>query len=206
MSRKAAELLRTGQVPASYDIRNLDGVSYASPNRNQHIPQYCGSCWAHAVTSSLNDRIKIIKKNAWPEVVLAPQDLMACSLGQYNNTLHSCEGGLPVNAFAWIAGHFVTDETCSNYQAKDLQCSDELRCKTCTHHGCSPVNKATYSKYTVTEHGRIGVGGAGSANEHAMMAEIAAHGPIACEMCVDATFEQNYTGGVYIDRTGCKAR
>ena len=39
----------------------------------QHIPQYCGSCWAQAASSSLSDRIKIARKAAWPDVVIAPQ-------------------------------------------------------------------------------------------------------------------------------------
>ena len=41
--------------------------------KNQHIPQYCGSCWAQAATSSLSDRIKIARKAAWPDVNIAPQ-------------------------------------------------------------------------------------------------------------------------------------
>ena len=60
-------------VPSSFDIRNLSGRSLATDNRNQHIPQYCGSCWAHAATSSLSDRINILRNGATPFVHLAPQ-------------------------------------------------------------------------------------------------------------------------------------
>lgn len=76
-------------LPKKYDIRNLDGVSYASIDRNQHIPQYCGSCWAQGSSSALSDRLALMTGNRFPEVDLAPQ--VCPHLSMSHQTLSSLE-------------------------------------------------------------------------------------------------------------------
>ena len=118
--------LSPGDLPKSYDIRNLNGKSLATDNRNQHIPQcvdplplargsssrplsacrYCGSCWAHAATSALSDRINILRGGATPFVHLAPQVLVHCVTTadprSGMNHSHGCGGGDTTAAFAYV--------------------------------------------------------------------------------------------------------
>ena len=86
---------------------DVDGVNYLTETRNQHIPQYCGSCWAMGTTASLSDRIKIARNATFPEVILAPQVLINCRAGG------SCEGGDPAQVYEYIAAHGIPDETLS---------------------------------------------------------------------------------------------
>jgi cathepsin X len=87
--------------------------------RNQHIPQYCGSCWAHAATSSLSDRL-LIADPVEQQINLAPQYLLNCgndsSIGR---DVGSCHGGSAIRSFEYIAKHGIVDETCCPYQVTD---------------------------------------------------------------------------------------
>ena len=99
-------------MPDSIDWRYKDGQRYATWTRNQHIPNYCGACWAMASTSALSDRIAIMYKNEFPEWNLSPQVLLDCDTAD-----DGCHGGDPDNAYNYIAQNGITSETCSPYLA-----------------------------------------------------------------------------------------
>ena len=96
--KKPISQLSIQQLPKNHWWGNVDGVNYLTLQKNQHIPQYCGSCWSFAVTSSLSDRIKIKRKAQWPDILLAPQVLLSCDLVN-----HGCSGGNPPLAYKWIS-------------------------------------------------------------------------------------------------------
>ena len=72
--------------------------------RNQHIPIYCGSCWALSATSALSDRIKIRRKAQWPDIILSPQVLISCEEPD-----EGCHGGDAKTAYEWIHRNNITD-------------------------------------------------------------------------------------------------
>jgi len=202
VSPRPHETLNMLELPDSFDWRDVNGKNYVSIARNQHIPQYCGACWAFASLSSLNDRIKIMRKDEWPEIVLSPQHMLSCG------DAGSCRGGNHFLAYRWLKEAGVTDETCAPYQAKDFTTSeidedgDDMRqhhctpmrqCKDCKHSGgCYAVKSP--AKYRVTEYGR-------SIGEAEMKAEIMKRGPIACGVAVTDSFMKDYKGGVFEDMT-----
>ena len=150
--------------------------------------EYCGSCWAHAATSSLSDRLLIAHKGTKQQINLAPQYLLNCgndsSIGR---DVGSCHGGSSIRSFEYIAKHGIVDETCCPYQAKDLfthskdeTCVPDMICRNCDHTGCWAVPQGhggagTHRRAYVTEYGP-------AKGVHAMMAEVFARGPIACSI------------------------
>ena len=191
--RIIAPLVPMNDLPTQALWNNIDGVSYLTNVRNQHVPTYCGSCWAHAATSAISDRIKIARKAAWPDVNIAPQVIISCETKD-----QGCHGGEAYNAFEWMADNEVTDETCSIYRARGLDngqtCSAMNVCRNCNP-GEACFVPDQYLVYGVEEFGHV-------SGEENMMQEIAQRGPIACGISVPEALENDYTSGIFCDTTG----
>ena len=186
-------------MPTDFAWNDVNGTNYLTLARNQHIPQYCGSCWAFGTTSSLSDRLSITRMQSgetdlWPEINLAPQVLINEDGGG------TCDGGNAIGVYEYVHKNGLPHETCQAYQAKNdphgSKDSDLNICENCvpgnttstfTPGTCSAVSN--YTLYWVTEYGHC-------SGIDKMKSEIYSRGPISCG--VDATEEfQAYTGGVF---------
>ena len=83
-SARPDEYIKMSDLPENYDLREL---GLLTTDLNQHIPQYCGSCWGHAAISSIGDRIKIATKGKQRDVIPSVQALINCG------NAGSCNGG-----------------------------------------------------------------------------------------------------------------
>jgi len=183
------ESVRESDLPESFSWGNVDGINYLSEIRNQHVPVYCGSCWAHAATSSLTDRYTIQSGAVWPGPrMLSVQNVIDCG------DAGSCHGGWDSGVYEYAEEYGIPPETCNPYLAVDQECSRYHQCFTCWP-GSTPDSNCdeidNYKRLFVEEHGRV-------SGRKDMKAEIYARGPISCE--IDATEALDaYTGGVYAE-------
>lgn len=183
-------------LPAEHNWGNYNNTNFLTTVRNQHLPFYCGSCWAHAAASSLSDRIKIARNAAWPEIDISPQVLISC-----DSVSNGCHGGNAVHAYSYLHFNEGTDETCSIYQARGhdngIECSPIVKCK-----DCHPLEDCfipkDYNIYKVGDYGLF------TSGEEAMKQEIFQNGPIACSIA-STTELHDYTSGIFEDKTGVVA-
>lgn len=191
--------LNKDDLPDTFTWSQVNGTNFLTTSRNQHIPVYCGSCWAHGSTSALSDRLNIIQgPGVLSQNLLSVQNVLSC--GNDKTSCGTCEGGDdgPVYQYAKEVG--IPGESCSNYMAVDTTCNsgsvsnkNKPNCYTCSPSGfpaCKEIT--TYPKLYVSEFGDC----SGYAK---MKAEIFARGPISCG--IDATDKMEaYTGGIYSEK------
>ena len=185
----AWDIYSNDDLPEVVDWRNMNGINYLSWNKNQHIPQYCGSCWAQGSTSAIADRFNILDGglNSSP-VGLDAQTIVNCQAGG------SCDGGNPVGVYRYAHKTGIPHSSCEQYTAYNLvdrMCTDYDICRDCAPPSAGEAADANceaveYKKYYVTDH--YSVRGADK-----MMAELHANGPISCGIQATDKFETEYT-------------
>ncbi|GKY95537.1 hypothetical protein MPSEU_000515300 [Mayamaea pseudoterrestris] len=209
-------------LPANFRWDNVNGTSYITKSLNQHLPQWCGSCWAHGALSSLADRIKIDRKahgHGADEINLSIQYLLNCG----SSIAGSCLGGSPTGAYQFIhETGFVPYDTCQPYLAcnsdsfhgfcphalSDTTCSSQNTCRTCTMkiipslHPFGQVCREIdhFPNATIAEYGTISLhANDGDAEEtmHQIQAEILARGPVSAT--INGKALHDYRFGVFDD-------
>jgi len=176
----------------------MDGKNYLSWNKNQHIPRYCGSCWAQGTTSALADRFNIMNGlNTATPVGLSAQ-AMVNAQGLAGGT---CNGGDPAQVYEWAYEVGIPDSSCEQYAGENLsqhKFTDKDMCRDCLPPipaDGEPGNCASvpYRKYYVSEYYPV-------TGVDQMKSELATHGPIGCGIQVTDNFVNNYKSGVYSEK------
>jgi len=203
-SPRPQDYVKDEDVPSALNWCDKDGVNYCTMSRNQHLPQYCGSCWAHGAISALGDRIKIARKAQGIDINLSVQHVLNCA------NVGSCHGGSVAGVYSWLSqvsktGTGISYETSQPYMAcsseskegfcahADWTCTADNVARTCSTFSsnggfCSELKQ--YPNATISEYGTIS-----GASE--MQKEIMERGPISCG--IDASPILKYQSGIATD-------
>lgn len=157
-------------LPEHWDWRNVDGVNFLSPVRNQ---ESCGSCYSFATMGMLEARVRILTNNT-ETPIFSPQQVVSCS--KYSQ---GCDGGFPYLIGKYIQDFGIVDESCFPYVGTDTPCG--------VPQNCGRVYTADYNY----------VGGFyGGCSEMAMMLELVKNGPVGVAFEVYPDF-MHYKEGIY---------
>ncbi len=171
-SSQSAPIPMVTAAPATLDWRNVTGVNYVSPVKNQGS---CGSCWAFAVTAAAESQVMIATSGQ--PIDLAEQILVSCPSGG-----GTCSGGSPSTASTYIRDVGLPLESCFIYTATNNSCSN----------ACPNWQDQTYRI--------IGWHSARTAVDDIKNA-LYAYGPVVTTMYVYNDF-YSYRSGVYSYTTG----
>lgn len=194
------------ELPKNFNWGDVNGMSYLTHSLNQHIPQYCGSCWAHGALSSLADRIKIARLGKGDDINLSIQYILNCATREAG----SCHGGYHTSTYEYIKNNgFIPYDTCMTYMAcshestegfcqhVDTTCSGINTCRTCDTFGgmggaCTEIDyfpNATVMEYGLIEYDENIV--------EKIQTEIFVRGPVAATINAEPIVK--YAGGIFTD-------
>ncbi|XP_030056019.1 dipeptidyl peptidase 1 [Microcaecilia unicolor] len=167
----SSEKVDLSGIPESWDWRNVNGVNYVSPVRNQAS---CGSCYSFSTMGMLEARVRI-RTNNTQQPIFSPQQVVSCS--EYSQ---GCDGGFPyLIAGKYIQDFGIVEEECFPYLGRDSPCTVKSDC---------------YRYYT-SEYHYVG-GFYGGCNEALMKHELVKSGPLSVAFEVYDDF-LHYKGGIY---------
>ncbi len=159
-------------LPDAFDWRNVNGVDWTTPIRDQ-IQDKCGSCWAFGALGALESNYKIWMNLSDETVDFSEQYILSCSPG-------SCDGWYLSSTLGWIRHHGIISENCMPYEANDtVPC--ESKCETWRDELVGIID------YTKISRGDI------SAIQDALLT----YGPLPATMNVYGDFYPEWNGGVY---------
>ncbi|GAU96247.1 hypothetical protein RvY_07718 [Ramazzottius varieornatus] len=204
LSRFAAKLL----IPESFDAReNWPQCESMKEIRDQGG---CGSCWAHAVSEVLSDRLCIFSKTGFSYIHMSVQDLISCC-----RKCGSCNGGVVEYAFEHFktfgfvtGGDYASRKGCKAYQFSPDTWNETIRVVPKCKRSCYPGYRKTYasdlhkgtswyvvSKLKVTaalpkDRREI------EESERKIQRELMTNGPVTCSLQVYEDLK-TYESGVY---------
>ncbi|MCH2133212.1 MAG: C1 family peptidase [Phycisphaerales bacterium] len=165
-----------GVLPEAFDWRNVGGVNYCTPVRDQ---AGCGSCWAFAVIGSMEAGIKI---GYGTSTDLSEQWLVSCC------GLGGCSGEWPGNAADKLLANGASVDVCGDYGAV----MESEYPYVASDGGCAcPYDHP----YTIENWAFIGPEW-GTPSRTQLKQAILDHGPITVCVAANGAF-MSYGGGVY---------
>ncbi|XP_076832491.1 dipeptidyl peptidase 1 [Brachyhypopomus gauderio] len=157
-------------LPEHWDWRDVNGINYLTPVRNQAS---CGSCYSFASMGMLEARVRVQTNNT-QQPILSPQQVVSCS--QYSQ---GCDGGFPYLIGKYVQDFGIAEEDCFPYTGSDSPCLVKPEC----------------TRYYASDYHYVG-GFYGGCSEEAMMMELVRDGPLGVAFEVYPDF-MHYKQGIY---------
>ena len=108
---------RPRDFPSRWDWRDVDGVNWMTPVRDQGN---CGSCWAHGPLAAAEAHANIYLNDPDYDLDLCEQYMVSCG-----RSSTSCEsGGMPDEVLSAMEADGVPDESCYPYTAQEGNCAN----------------------------------------------------------------------------------